>query len=66
LWKWGVQWKQKNGSFLADAARAFRVSGMTGTFVALNDSTDGYQQNQDAIIHLLNYTVGSSSPIQVI
>ena len=53
-------------SFLANAARAFVVSGMTGTFLALNDATDGYQPNQDAIIHLQNYSVAISAPIQVI
>jgi len=53
-------------SFLADAARAFAVTGITGTFLALNDGTDGFQQNQDAIIHLLNYNMGSTTPIQVI
>ena len=53
-------------SFLANAARAFVVSGITGTFLALNDATDGYQQNQDAIIHLQNYSVAISAPIQVI
>jgi len=53
-------------SFLANAARAFVVSGSTGTFLALNDATDGYQPNQDAIIHLQNYSVGISAPIQVI
>ena len=53
-------------SFLANAARAFVVSGSTGTFLALNDATDGYQQNQDAIIHLQNYSVANTTPIQVI
>ena len=53
-------------SFLANAARAFVVSGITGTFLALNDATDGYQQNQDAIIHLQNYSVANTTPIQVI
>jgi len=53
-------------SFLANAARAFVVSGSTGTFLALNDATDGYQPNQDAIIHLQNYSVAISAPIQVI
>jgi len=53
-------------SFLANAARAFVVSGSTGTFLALNDATDGYQPNQDAIIHLQNYSVANTTPIQVI
>jgi hypothetical protein len=53
-------------SFLANAARAFVVSGITGTFLALNDATDGYQPNQDAIIHLQNYSVANTTPIQVI
>ena len=43
-----------------------RVTGIPGTFLALNDGTNGYQDNQDAIIHLQNYTLGTSTPIQVI
>jgi Ca2+-binding RTX toxin-like protein len=55
-----------NTSFLANNAAAFTVEGLTGTFLALNDGRDGFQADTDALIHLSNYTIGSTTPISII
>jgi Ca2+-binding RTX toxin-like protein len=44
-------------SFTANAAVAFTVTGQTGTFLAINSGTAGFQASGDAIIHLQNYTI---------
>jgi Ca2+-binding RTX toxin-like protein len=45
--------------FTANRATAFTVSGQSGTFIALNDATAGFNATTDAILHLENYTLGS-------
>lgn len=45
--------------FTANVAKAFTVSGQTGTFVALNNGTAGFSSSTDSIIFLQNYTLGS-------
>jgi Ca2+-binding RTX toxin-like protein len=55
-----------NTAFLANNAAAFTVEGLTGTFLALNDGRVGFQADSDALIHLSNYTIGSTTPISII
>ena len=52
--------------FEANAVDAFKVVGISGCFVAINDSNNGFQSTTDTIIHLLNYDIGASSPVLVI
>ena len=55
-----------NTTFLANNALAFTVKGLSGIFLALNDGRDGFQADSDALIHLSNYTIGSTTPISII
>jgi Ca2+-binding RTX toxin-like protein len=49
-----------NSIFTANSARAFTITGQSGSiFIALNDSTPGFNAATDAIIQLQNYTLGS-------
>jgi Ca2+-binding RTX toxin-like protein len=50
-----------SGMFGANSAGAFTVSGLTGTFIALNDAVAGFNSASDSIIFLQNYTVGTVS-----
>jgi Ca2+-binding RTX toxin-like protein len=50
-------------SFVAHQVSAFKVSGMGGTFICVNDGTDGFQATSDAIIQLQGYTVGVNTPV---
>ena len=53
-------------TFLANNAAGFMVEGFTGTFLALNDGRDGFQADSDALIHLSQYIIGSSTPVSII
>jgi Bacterial Ig-like domain len=53
-------------TFAAGAARAFTVTGLNGTFVALNDNQAGFQAAQDAIVFLLGYRISSANSVSVI
>lgn len=53
-------------SFPASNARAFTVSNLKGTFVALNDSQPGFQPESDAIFRLQDYAVGAKNPINIV
>jgi serralysin len=48
-----------SGKFAANTAKAFKVSGISGTFVALNNSVAGFDAANDSVIFLQNYTLGS-------
>ncbi|MBD2503726.1 M10 family metallopeptidase [Anabaena azotica] len=49
------------GVFTANSAKAFTVTGMNGTFIALNNSVSGFDSVNDSILFLQNYTLGSVS-----
>ncbi len=51
-----------NSVFTANIAKAFKVTGIGGTFIALNDTSAGFNAATDSIIFLQNYT----GPISVI
>ena len=51
--------------FEANSVDAFKVIGISGCFVAINDSNNGFQAGTDSIIHLLNYEINGSNPVVV-
>lgn len=48
----------------ANAARAFTVTGYSGTFVAFNDTTPGF--TTDGVVFLKDYNISASNPVSVI
>ncbi|MFM6128683.1 MAG: bluetail domain-containing putative surface protein, partial [Sphaerospermopsis kisseleviana] len=48
-------------TFAANSVAAFTVNGRTGTFIAMNDSRDGYQLESDAVLFLQNYAVSPAN-----
>jgi len=53
-------------TWAANSARAFKVSGFNGTFVALNNSVAGFQSDQDAILFLNAYNPSATTPIGIL
>jgi hypothetical protein len=52
-------------TWIADTARAFKVTGFNGTFVALNNNVAGFQRDQDAILFLSSYNLSFTNPIGI-
>ena len=50
----------------ANTARAFTVTDYSGTFVAFNDGTAGFNSVNDGVVLLHDYTISTSNPISVI
>jgi Ca2+-binding RTX toxin-like protein len=50
-----------SGVFTANSAAAFKVSDLAGTFIAFNDAVAGFNSENDSLIFLKNYTLGSVS-----
>jgi serralysin len=48
-----------SGVFVANSARAFTVTGLSGTFIAFNNAIAGFDSSKDSILFLQNYTPGS-------
>ncbi|MCP9902493.1 peptidoglycan DD-metalloendopeptidase family protein [Cyanobium sp. Cruz CV11-17] len=48
-------------TFAANSVAAFTATGRTGTFIAMNDSRDGYQPESDAVLFLQNYAVSPAN-----
>jgi hypothetical protein len=53
-------------TWTANTARAFKVIGFNGTFVALNNSVAGFQSDQDAILFLNAYNPSATTPIGIL
>jgi hypothetical protein len=53
-------------TWTANSARAFKVTGFSGTFVALNNNVAGFQSDQDAILFLNAYNPSSTNPIGIL
>ena len=53
-------------TWAANTARAFKVNGFNGTFVALNNNVAGFQSDQDAILFLNAYNPSASTPIGIL
>jgi hypothetical protein len=51
---------------LANTPKAVTVTGYTGTFVALNDATAGFQAANDSLVFLENYTVSPTNSIDML
>jgi alpha-tubulin suppressor-like RCC1 family protein len=49
-----------------NSARAFTVTGLSGTFVALNDAQVGYQPDSDAILFLQGYNASVVNSIALV
>jgi ELWxxDGT repeat protein len=50
----------------ANAARAFTVTGQSGTFIALNNGTAGFSGSTDAILHLPGFAISALNPVTII
>ncbi|MFM6628743.1 MAG: Calx-beta domain-containing protein, partial [Microcystis panniformis] len=55
-----------NAAFAANTAAAFKVTGQSGTFIALNNGVAGFQAASDAIIQLSGYNIAAATPVVVI
>jgi hypothetical protein len=53
-------------AFRANTAAAFKVTGQSGTFIALNNGTAGFQADKDAIIQLQNYNISAINSVVII
>jgi Ca2+-binding RTX toxin-like protein len=54
------------GAFGANTAAAFKVTGQSGTFIALNNGVAGFQAATDAILQLEGYNLSGANPVLVI
>jgi serralysin len=61
-----IQLVLTNITFAIDTAAAFKVTGQTGTFVALNDGVAGFQSATDAIMQLADYNITAATPVAII
>ena len=56
-----------NGTKLpSGGAAAFTVTGLNGTFVALNDRRAAFQSDTDGLVFLKQYNISSSNPVVVV
>ena len=55
-----------NGVFTANSARAFTVTGQTGTFLALNNGTAGFNASTDSLIHLTSYAISATNTVTMV
>jgi subtilisin-like proprotein convertase family protein len=61
-----IQLVLTNAAFAANTAAAFKVTGQSGTFIALNNGAAGFQAASDAIIQLSGYNIAAARPVVVI
>jgi hypothetical protein len=50
----------------ASAAAAFTVSGLNGTFVALNDQRPSFQADTDGLVFLKDYAIGAANTVAIV
>jgi subtilisin family serine protease len=55
-----------SGVFTANSARAFTVTGQTGTFLALNNGTAGFNASTDSLIHLTSYAISATNTVAIV
>jgi hypothetical protein len=56
-----------NGTRLpTNAAAAFTVTGMAGTFIALNDQRAAFQSDTDGLLFLKQYAIGSANSVTIV
>jgi hypothetical protein len=62
-----IQGVLTTGSFsAATVARAFTATGYSGTFVAINNGTAGFQAGGDAVIFLQGYTISAGNTVSIV
>ncbi|NCR38263.1 MAG: calcium-binding protein, partial [Microcystis aeruginosa S11-05] len=61
-----IQLVLTNAAFAANTAAAFKVTGQSGIFIALNNGVAGFQAASDAIIQLSGYDIAVATPVVVI
>jgi hypothetical protein len=61
-----IQLVLTNAAFAANTAAAFKVTGQSGTFIALNNGAAGFQAASDAIIQLSGYNIAAATLVVVI
>ncbi len=49
----------------ANRASVFTVTGISGTFVALNDRRAAFQSDTDGLVFLKQYSIGSANPVTI-
>jgi serralysin len=52
--------------FTANASRAFTAVGSTGTFIAFNDATAGFNASSDSILWLPTYSISATSKVRIV
>ena len=52
--------------FTAHEVMAFRVSSLTGTFIAVNDANPGFQASQDGLVFLQGLILGPSTAVTIV
>ena len=55
-----------NALFTPNSARAFTVTGQTGTFIALNDGVADFNASTDSILHLQNYSISTTNTVTLV
>ncbi|MFO0138060.1 MAG: bluetail domain-containing putative surface protein, partial [Cyanobacteriota bacterium] len=53
-------------SFTANSSRAFITIGFSGTFVAFNDGTAGFNEFTDSIVYLPSFNLGGANSINIV
>ena len=55
-----------NFSFTSNSSRAFVAIGFSGTFVAFNDGTAGFNEFTDSIVYLPSFNLGGTNSISIV
>jgi Ca2+-binding RTX toxin-like protein len=53
-------------SFLGNTAKAFTVTGQSGTFLAFNDATAGFNAATDSIVQLSAYSISATNTVTIV
>ncbi|MFM9104383.1 MAG: bluetail domain-containing putative surface protein, partial [Cyanobium sp.] len=55
-----------SAAFSANSLAAFTASSHTGTFIAMNDSSAGFQAATDSIVWLRNYSISATNVVEFV
>jgi hypothetical protein len=55
-----------NFSFTANSTKAFTALGFSGTFLAFNDGSAGFNELTDSIVHLISFNLGGTNTITIV
>ena len=53
-------------AFPAASVAAFSVSGLSGTFLAINDNNPGFRHTADALLYLPSHALSTTNPITLL